>query len=148
MFLEGNNRHRCQNLKRSSAAGCWISSGVEKHTAGSYFTVGESSEEEEKEEKTLKRRKNTFLSSLQPNSSNLETAKPSVSGIATDRPEYFNFTNSNPPISRLNYSGPPVRLSASVSLYLAGTMAPCGLPALKGREPLFTAGQDAQLSGR
>lgn len=41
-----------------------------------------------------------------------------------------------------------VALPVPVSLSRSGTMAPCGFPVLKGRELLFTAGQDTQLSGR
>lgn len=41
-----------------------------------------------------------------------------------------------------------VALSVPVSPSESGTMAPCGLPVLTGRELLFTPGQDTQLSGR
>lgn len=39
-------------------------------------------------------------------------------------------------------------LSAPASHPVTGTMVPCGLPLLTGRELLFTASQDTQLSGR
>lgn len=61
----------------------------------------------------------------------------------------LTFRNLNSSIIPLNYSNlcPSPCLSPSPPSE-AGTMAPCALPVLTGRELLFTAGQDTQLSGR
>ena len=66
--------------------------------------------------------------------------QPCVIWIATNLRKLNNSTKLFKPLS--------VALSVPVPPCESGTMAPCGLPVLTGREWLFTAGQDTQLSGR